>query len=145
ELTTSFETQDRAVVGAKPAGPQAAGPSGDAPHELAVSPGLPLVADRRLLGQPPRHIEQQRRQVHGRLPTSFRDGPEGGGPGIHERRPLENGFRAHRYAAPRNDARGGHCSYAPTGSARALRTKAGSKIRSAMTWQRLISRCSSGP
>ena len=41
-----------------------AGYTGDAPCQLAVIPGLPLVADRRLLRQAPRHVEQQRRHVH---------------------------------------------------------------------------------
>src|SRR5205085_8645077 len=50
--------------GPKTARPQPAGDPGDTPRQLAVIPGLPVVADRRLLGQPPRHIEQQRRQVH---------------------------------------------------------------------------------
>jgi hypothetical protein len=34
---------------------------------------------------------------------SFRGAAEGREPGIHKLRPLEYGFRVHRYAAPRND------------------------------------------
>ena len=65
ELAAIFEGQQHPVAGHEAARPQPAGEARDAQGELAVIPRMALVADRRLLRQPARHIEHQRREVHG--------------------------------------------------------------------------------
>ena len=64
EFAAIFQRQQHPVAGREAIGPEPAGDPGDAPRQLAVIPGVMVVADRGLLGQPTRDIEQQCREVH---------------------------------------------------------------------------------
>jgi hypothetical protein len=64
ELAAIFKGEQHPVARHEAARPEPAGHSGDALGEFAIVPGMPVVADRRPLRQPARHIEQQRSQVH---------------------------------------------------------------------------------
>jgi len=64
KLAAIFERQQHPVAGREPTCPESSGNPGGAARQLAVIPGVMAVADRRLLRQPPRGVEQQCREVH---------------------------------------------------------------------------------
>jgi hypothetical protein len=65
ELAAVFQRQQYPVAGLQAICPEPAGNPGDAVRQLAIIPGVTVVADCGLLRQPPRDIEQQCREVHG--------------------------------------------------------------------------------